>query len=704
MARIGRSYAAKARNGRIPTDQYLYHDTITIDVTKCGTTDHVGFPFLFSTTQARYASVANDGLVCSSSGFDIYFSTDPGGVNKIPHEMESYTATTGAIVAWVQLPTLFGTITATNTIIYINYGCTTVTNDRSTPQAVWDSNFKVVNHMNTATLDSTSTQLSFSATGAPGSVAGQDGNAKSFSGTTTYYSSSSNAALGITGDITLECWVKRGAIATYGAMLSKTNGSSVYDYDFYMTSGAGNNQLRFFSDAATFPTVISTGVIADTTTWHHVAYVRTGSTYIFYIDGSQDSTGSQSGSFNNNSFGLFIGSDATSGSTFNGSIDEVRISNSARSASYMKGTYNNQWSPSTFFSITATKITTYSDQIIIQASKCGSADSTNFPFMFQTTQSKYATIPNGGLVYHTLGDDIYFSSDVTGLVKLAHEISYYNPTTGQIQAWVKVPTVSHTVNTNLYINYGSPFLLRDNSTPTIVYDSNYKRVWHCSSSADSLGVNPLTAQGTAAFTGTGFSGITNGAFAFSGGGAGNNAINTTNVTDFDFGTGDFALSAWFKSPTTGAYQTILGRTNSTLFTWLYADQTTNNITLYLNGLVASSTANATDGSYHYIVAVRDSNTLKVYVDGVIGGTTVSGSTQSATQSGSPNMGIGMRSDNFGTMGSSTFLDEVRISNIARSQSWITTEYNNQSSPSTFFLFGGTFSFTFFQNLSGGFNG
>ena len=33
------------------------------------------------------------------------------------------------------------------------------------------------------------------------------------------------------------------------------------------------------------------------------------------------------------------------------------------------------------------------------------------------------------------------------------------------------------------------------------------------------------------------------------------------------------------------------------------------------------------------------------------------------------------------------IDEVRISNVARSASWISTEYNNQSSPSTFMSFG-----------------
>ena len=33
------------------------------------------------------------------------------------------------------------------------------------------------------------------------------------------------------------------------------------------------------------------------------------------------------------------------------------------------------------------------------------------------------------------------------------------------------------------------------------------------------------------------------------------------------------------------------------------------------------------------------------------------------------------------------LDEIRISNIARSTGWILTEYNNESSPSTFYSLG-----------------
>jgi len=52
---------------------------------------------------------------------------------------------------------------------------------------------------------------------------------------------------------------------------------------------------------------------------------------------------------------------------------------------------------------------------------------------------------------------------------------------------------------------------------------------------------------------------------------------------------------------------------------------------------------------------------------------------------SRNTKIGSR-DDLGTMFKGS-MDEVRISNIARSSGWITTEYNNQSSPGTFYSLG-----------------
>ena len=76
----------------------------------------------------------------------------------------------------------------------------------------------------------------------------------------------------------------------------------------------------------------------------------------------------------------------------------------------------------------------------------------------------------------------------------------------------------------------------------------------------------------------------------------------------------------------------------------------------------------------------------LYIDGVLQGT---GS--NAAQSFTGYWRIGSYVMSGWTSGADGYftgqIDEVRVSNIARSAAWIQTEYNNQSSPATFYTVG-----------------
>jgi hypothetical protein len=67
---------------------------------------------------------SNLAAVAQSSGNDILF-TASDGVGKLNHQIESYTASTGRLIAWVQIPTLS---TTADTVIYIYYGNTSASN------------------------------------------------------------------------------------------------------------------------------------------------------------------------------------------------------------------------------------------------------------------------------------------------------------------------------------------------------------------------------------------------------------------------------------------------------------------------------------------------------------------------------------------------------------------------------------------------
>ncbi|MDO8716166.1 MAG: DUF2341 domain-containing protein, partial [Dehalococcoidales bacterium] len=74
------------------------------------------------------------------------------------------------------------------------------------------------------------------------------------------------------------------------------------------------------------------------------------------------------------------------------------------------------------------------------------------------------------------GNDILFTSS-DGTTELNHEIEQFDGNTGKLVAWVKVPSLSSSSDTIIYLHYGNPYS-PNQQNPTGVWDSNYKAVWH----------------------------------------------------------------------------------------------------------------------------------------------------------------------------------------------------------------------------------
>ena len=109
--------------------------------------------------------------------------------------------------------------------------------------------------------------------------------------------------------------------------------------------------------------------------------------------------------------------------------------------------------------------------------------------------------------------------------------------------------------------------------------------------------------------------------------------------------------------------------------------------VYDNSKSLSSSKSSWAAEWHHVVASFDGTTMRLYVAGALD------RSQATTFTPSTNaLGL-LIGTTFGSQmkgGSSEafdgILDEVRISNVARPAGWITTEYNNQSSPETFATF------------------
>src|SRR6266536_5688534 len=170
-------------------------------------------------------------------------------------------------------------------------------------------------------------------------VTGWSSNALSFDGADDFVEVPYSPSLGITGDITVAAWIKRGALGDYGGIMAKTDGNNMWDYDFYID---GDN-LHFWSDNQSPQNTFSTATISDTE-WHHVAATRSGETVTFYIDGGPVGTATVSGDSADNPVPVRIGTDGpgySGDSMFNGLIDDVRIYNRALSLAEIRALYPN---------------------------------------------------------------------------------------------------------------------------------------------------------------------------------------------------------------------------------------------------------------------------------------------------------------------------------------------------------------------------
>lgn len=117
----------------------------------------------------------------------------------------------------------------------------------------------------------------------------------------------------------------------------------------------------------------------------------------------------------------------------------------------------------------------YRKKITIASSKID-AVLTNFPVCINETDADLKHTGSGGQVGKSDGTDILFTlSD--GTTQLSHEIEQYVSTTGKVVIHVKVPSVSATVDTDIYIYYGYASA-SDQQDITGTWDGNFESVHH----------------------------------------------------------------------------------------------------------------------------------------------------------------------------------------------------------------------------------
>jgi hypothetical protein len=328
----------------------------------------------------------------------------------------------------------------------------------------------------------------------------------------------------------------------------------------------------------------------------------------------------------------------------------------------------------------------YNRSISISHTQVPNADQADFPVLISGTYSYLATVANGGEVQNANGYDIIFTSDAAGTIKLDHEIESYNPTTGAVNLWVRITVLSHTADTVIFMQYGNAAIAASQENRSGVWGSSYAAIYHFADGGNStlldssVNANALINSGTTAVPGqigTAIAGSSAG-YAYS-----------SATTNLPTGSNPRTIEAWFKFPNNPNAHVPMyaygNQGNGDAFGWEY----TNDGNLRLDAYnVAQSFPWSFDTNWHHLVATLPPGQNNItgalmYLDGVQ--QTANGATAGVLNTGSAFIGVNY--NNWWSVHGNIVLDEYRIATVARSADWITAEYNNQSSPSTFYAVG-----------------
>ncbi len=336
---------------------WLYRQQITINPSQVAAAQS-GFPMLVKITDPTNPIFANS----RSDGFDIFF-TDSSGTTKLAAEREKFDASGKELDFW--LNTSLSATAGSPTVIYMYYGNPSASDMQTvapTSTAVWDANCKGIYHLketgsgNAADYKDSagSANNSTSTINQPSGIAGEIGGAESLNGTSQYLTFGNSTINPNTTSFTVEGWINNsGSWNKAGIISQNADGNNLWQIVSGKLSGAANDfALVVFKGGSNY-TVESPATLV-TGTWYHVVATWNGTTPAIYINGAlpaQTADNSSSWSKGTADNKLWIGSKSDKTSYAAGTLDEIRLSNIARSATWITTEYNNQNSPSTFYAL-----------------------------------------------------------------------------------------------------------------------------------------------------------------------------------------------------------------------------------------------------------------------------------------------------------------------------------------------------------------
>jgi hypothetical protein len=665
-------------------------------------------------------------LIRLNSGlFKEFAQTQPGGIDlrfakatgaHLPYEIERWVDGPGnndTAEIWVRVDTILGN----NTTQYIKmYWGRTGVSGKSNPERVFDTAnaFRGVWHLSESAgsaVDATINGFDATRNGGAARTAGDIGYGQTFDGNGDYFKTGAFNNVNFGGPFTASAWVYlSGGVASPGALWSKANDNTEWEaqeVQFFLGDNTTNadQQGRYPQMVGHTRGYIYSSVPLGTGAWHLLNYVyqQSDNTRQIYIDGQlaalANSTPYIGGTDNANDL-LFIGRDISgeARNDFSGSMDELQISITARSADWIRLCYENQKAGQTLITIGVIDNENYAAWPYVQKLYLNTSSSganvagtvTSFPVLVRLNPALFKSFSQ------TLagGADIRFAK--SGGAHLSYEIerwvdgSNYNDTA---EIWVKVDTVFGNNSRQFILMYWGKSGVSDRSNGNAVFDIDnaFQGVWHLNESP--VGFNTILDRTINANHGTPrnnltsddlVNGIIGKSLNFDGpAGSGGDYVRLPASQSMD-NTGNMTVSCWFRLTNSGStdYYGIAGKfkdSASTYSGYLIGRAADQRVRFTVGngssnaGMIVASNKTVIDNNWHHAAGVVSAGVMRLFLDGNKQTDSLAGI---PAASGGPGT-IGRRTtvlDNSYFMGD---IDEVRFNNTARSADWIKLSFENQ---------------------------
>jgi hypothetical protein len=636
-----------------------------------------------------------------NAGQDLRF-TDSDGTTLLAHEIEKWDEA-GTSYVWVKVPQIDGSSSTDH--IWMFYG-NPLAPDGQNPTAVWSNGFVGVWHLKedpsgTAPQmkDSTSSAKHGTSGGAmtsadqvPGKIAGS----LDLDGTDDYVS----GLVGPTSQHTISVWFyshgtqNTDTVNPYdsaGSFLSweETGGTHSYDFRFYLPN---SDKVTARWDTATENnTIVATPSTISHNQWVHAVAVQEASTFRIYLNGVENVNSAISAHLSGTIAGVmgrtFVGTSASYNQYYDGLLDELRVSNVARSANWIKAQY---------LSMTDAFITYGSQEAVtcpppapfapcswqkrrkLTFNNAAQAENLmNFPVLVVLNSSRI----DYGLTQNA-GQDLRFT-DSDGVTLLAHEIEKWDEA-GTSYVWVKVPQIDASSTTDhIWMFYGNA-TVADGQDPGAVWSNGYAGVWHLGEASDTTRADSTCSNNDVAdpatFTVSAATGKIGTAADFDIENSEYLTISDAAQTGLDLGT-QFTLEAWVKAAsTTGSCcRVFLGKSGGTGQSSYQLRWSDDRFTLRLsfdgtNSSILNQTGSVGINTWYYVVGVYNNPNLDLYLDGSLNRSLAG--LGGAVFNSTAVFNIGARHNPVDPFDG--IIDEGRVSNVARSAAWISAQHKSMT--------------------------